>query len=1182
MQLQKIYEKDITRHINPAVVVSELDSKHINQEIEEYVFTKDIINNIYKFLNAVFNKEDGKTGIWISGYYGSGKSHFIKYLFYCLKETTREKAFMQYRNAFDTVKTDDLSSATLSNVALLQKKMNRFQIEEIIFNIDAVSGTDKNKNTITRILFNQLNKRRGYVSTNLAVATLIEKHFDEQGKLDAFKEKVKDKVTMDWNETNARNIITMRRKHIVEAAYELDNTIDQDALEEAIRLDKDYTIEELIRELKQYVGTKSDDYRLIFLMDEVSQYIGANTDLLLNLQTIVEEIGSKIGNKVWIVCTAQQDLSKLLNNTGTGTADQFGKIKGRFETMISLESQDAAYITQKRILDKSVVGQEVLTQFYSDNRFFIENQFVFNHDLYRNYQNAEDFYLAYPFIPYQFRLISDVFQSFSTVGFVGEGIKNTERSILGITHYTAALKKDEEVGYFIAFDDFFNEQLSNNLTHAARIVLDRAFNIAFSKEDEVLAKRVIKVLFMISNLTEDQRINFPANVENITLLLLNNVKIVKIELQQDVQKILDKLIEKNMVQQSEGKYKFLDDEGIKIANSITATVVSADEKLTFFFDHFIKPSLRPEPTISLGNRNIRANIKIDDKLISNTGDNITIKFLVFDDIDIHQRAMSVANYELLVFINSWMKQQTQFRQDFMQWAKTAKYIANHRSSATGSQLKAVEEFGTRNAVLLKDLKTRFEKYFADTPFSSNNSLFEASKIAMTQPAARYKEMVQQHIETIYKYHSMSNSLASTNADLQQKIRNMLSMTTIDQALNNAETEVNNRINQMGGDATLTDLVRAFERQPYGWRDLATLQLVFSIAYKKHKSLFYQNEELDLNEYYDKAINSTTRGAIEIRAKKDYDKDMVNAFKKAVYDVFMTNLTEDNQVEELVKSFKKLLEDELHKINDYHSNYVGYPFHRHIKSYALELNDLSQIRSREHLMQKMIDNHNELADKRDNCYRTTGFIDDNFSNYETIKKFYDEQKQNFNKLGLEYDNYADDFKQFFSDEDKPAENFPLILKKYKAISQAVKDKLNELKAKVLEQYNELFNELENKLQEYKLDNPNLLPSREFYSKAINKSTSILELENHQFKIQKIRIETLESLADENVKQIDLVKQKAGNYAPNTVKTSKVHKVAVSKKISGKTIGSVEELDQLLNDLREELMNELNNNNKLFLV
>jgi len=209
---------------------------------------------------------------------------------------------------------------------------------------------------------------------------LIEKHFDQKGLFKTFKQKVKEVIGEDWHESKIRDIIRMRLAKVIDIAYELDATIDKDALRNAIKEDQDYRIDELIQELKDYVNQKGDNHKLIFLMDEVSQYIGGNTDLLLNLQTIVEEIGSKIGNKVWIVCTAQQDLKNLVNNTDRKSED-FGKIMGRFETMISLDSQDAAYITQKRILEKNEEGLKALVPFFKENKGAIENQFVFDHDL---------------------------------------------------------------------------------------------------------------------------------------------------------------------------------------------------------------------------------------------------------------------------------------------------------------------------------------------------------------------------------------------------------------------------------------------------------------------------------------------------------------------------------------------------------------------------------------------------------------------------------------------------------------------------------------------------------------------------------------------------------------------------------------------------------------------------------
>lgn len=105
MQLQDLYIKSINRPVNPAVSATKFDKETIDIEIKEYVFTDEILNGLYRILNAIKNnKPYDHVGIWIDGYYGSGKSHFLKYLDYCITPETRDVAL---KRLLDAVKEID-------------------------------------------------------------------------------------------------------------------------------------------------------------------------------------------------------------------------------------------------------------------------------------------------------------------------------------------------------------------------------------------------------------------------------------------------------------------------------------------------------------------------------------------------------------------------------------------------------------------------------------------------------------------------------------------------------------------------------------------------------------------------------------------------------------------------------------------------------------------------------------------------------------------------------------------------------------------------------------------------------------------------------------------------------------------------------------------------------------------
>ena len=72
MKLQKLYERNIDRRIDPVATVSELDDAYVQKEIDEYFFTDTLFKHLHTFLEKIAEGTEGRTGVWINGYYGSG------------------------------------------------------------------------------------------------------------------------------------------------------------------------------------------------------------------------------------------------------------------------------------------------------------------------------------------------------------------------------------------------------------------------------------------------------------------------------------------------------------------------------------------------------------------------------------------------------------------------------------------------------------------------------------------------------------------------------------------------------------------------------------------------------------------------------------------------------------------------------------------------------------------------------------------------------------------------------------------------------------------------------------------------------------------------------------------------------------------------------------------------------
>ena len=286
MILKDLYKKDITRDVNPAVSAGDLKEATVRTEIEEYVFTQEIIQGLYDVISGIRDASASHNGIWISGYYGSGKSHFLKYLNYCLKTEYGKRALE--RLAEEVKKTsDELGNVTPSEITDMRQWLSVADIKTILFNIGTVHNANTaGKNTFVEVFWNEFNKFRGYNQFNLSLAQYLEKPLDEAGKFDAFKEALAEEG-FDWK-LEASDLAQTELDFVLEKAQEQLPSLSIDSIRERIvKNDFVISVEKLKNEITLYIKGKNPNFRLIFFVDEVSQFINNHKELLLQLQEIV-------------------------------------------------------------------------------------------------------------------------------------------------------------------------------------------------------------------------------------------------------------------------------------------------------------------------------------------------------------------------------------------------------------------------------------------------------------------------------------------------------------------------------------------------------------------------------------------------------------------------------------------------------------------------------------------------------------------------------------------------------------------------------------------------------------------------------------------------------------------------------------------------------------------------------
>ncbi len=812
MNLHDIFAKAVDRPIEGVIKADDLAS--LKLEVEEYVFTNEISKRLGAFLEA-YNDYQGANGVWISGFFGSGKSHLLKMLALLLENYELEgKPVLE----FFLPKCDD--------DAMLQGDMRRavaIPSKSILFNIDQKADTISKSeiDAVLSVFVKVFNEMQGYYGKQGYVAQ-FERDLDDRGLLDSFKQTYREIAGLPWDE--GREQIILEKQNISEAYTRISGTSREAALGliDKYRADYKLSIEDFADLVNAYIEKQGPNFRLNFFVDEVGQYIANNVKLMTNLQTIAESLATKCQGRAWLVVTAQEDMNTVLGEFGKQYSNDFSKIQDRFKTRMKLTSANVDEVIQKRLLKKNATAETYLARLYGQerNNFGTLFDFADGSVSYRNFRDEQHFIDSYPFIPYQFTLFQAAIENLSKQSaFEGQHSSVGERSMLGVFQQVVVEIATQNLGQLATFDLMFEGIRTVLKSQIQRSILNAEQHLS-----DDFAVQILKALFLVKYVKE-----FKATPRNIRVLMFDRFDKDLPGLRQKIETALNLLEQQTYIQRNGEEYEFLTDEEKDIEQEIKTSDVDDSEVARtlediLFADIIKDRKIRYEAT----GQDFPFTKKLDDHQIGREQE-LAIHFITpfheyVDHISILQ-SHSLGKAELMIVMPSDVR----LARDLLLHKKTEKYIRQNLSTTQRETVRRIlSDKSFQNKTRLGNIRSRTRELIAKATIlvsgeeaeigssdpRSRINLGFTELVVKTYPNLRMLRQVTYHENDIGQYLDMTQSslFGSDEDDYSEAEGEML-----------AFIRSNNRT---GARTTLKGLETNFSKRPYGWY-LAAIQCVLA-------------------------------------------------------------------------------------------------------------------------------------------------------------------------------------------------------------------------------------------------------------------------------------------------------------------------------------------------------------------
>lgn len=926
--IRDMFVKPIDRQMNPVIKVADQDDEDIIfQELDEYVVTNEINQNLgklYKGIAEGVKSRSDSVGVWITGDFGSGKSHFLKIVSFLL----------QNKSICGKPSIDYLRDKVGVDIYQLLQSMGRKKVDTILFDIDAEAKEGKDTDNLVQTYLLVFNRMLG-LSTNASVAEM-ERHLIENGKYDDFKSKFSELHGKDWVEV--RNKPTFYKDKIATALFqsgsfseEMAKSVAQEATER-----HEVSAEDFSELVKKHCEKQGPDYMLVFLVDEVGQFISGNRQRILKLQTITEHLGIKCRGQAWNIVTSQEDVEAIVSEFKDM---DFSKIQGRFSTRIKMSSTDVKEVIEKRILEKKEGPSLELKAYYESNSTAIQNKLSFDNTMsIALYRNSKEFADTYPFVPYQYGMLQNMLTELRDKSRAGKNISNAARSMLKTFKDTVVLYEEKGPSTVIPMYSFF-ESLTTELDTPTLIVFKNA------ERNEALEMPldldVLKTLFLVKYYE-----GLKTNITNITAMMVSDFGQNRIELQKDIESSLDRLVSQNLVQRSGDCYVFLTNEEQEVTQAIKRESVERDKRLqaishVAFGEIFgISTKYRYDSNHLFPYTNF-----VDGENIDNTNHDLKI-FINTPANRMDPASLALQSYDGGVVID--LPPDRHVVDQFTEYLATESFVRKCDTSELSSSKKLIVAAKQSE---IKEMKVRARDLLSvalqHAKFYINGQPVD---IPESSPEKRLSSAMKNLIESVYSKMDYMRSSKSLK-DIESVFRNS-TLEPFDQATGSLRLAFDEVIGYLQNAASRNETVRVrnlvdkFTKKPYGFNDY-DIEWILAMLFRHGKvelvsdGVSYEGRSVGYNVGMDLVTKTKNFDRVVIHLHETVSQDSL--FKAgSIYQEIFTKVCQNDE-NALVEAYNKSAKEKIEEVDEYLAiidRNPRYPYCTELKELRGILNNLA--------------------------------------------------------------------------------------------------------------------------------------------------------------------------------------------------------------------------------------------------